>query len=353
MSGNRITAVQIWLIVGLFMILMQVFIGGITRLTGSGLSITKWDIVSGTIPPLNENKWKTQFELYKQTPQYQKINKGMSLSEFKFIFFWEYFHRLWARTMGFVFLLPLIFFIFKRKISSLLGKRLFIVFLLAALNASMGWIMVASGLIERPWVNAYKLSFHLILALILFLYLLWVVIQEFRIEKEDSIDVTNRIAYKSFFWILFVQIFLGGMMSGMRASMIYPTWPKIGDSWIPAVLTDFSHWTYTNFGKYDEHHFLPALVHFLHRNLAYLILCFGLYLFFKNIGRVKSALLKTGLYLQITFMFLQVILGVLTLIHSKGRIPIWYGVFHQLVGFLLISAIVYILSLGHDSQKTV
>jgi len=171
----------------------------------------------------------------------------------------------------------LIFFIFKRKISSLLGKRLFIVFLLAALNASMGWIMVASGLIERPWVNAYKLSFHLILALILFLYLLWVVIQEFRVEKEDSIDVTNRIAYKSFFWILFVQIFLGGMMSGMRASMIYPTWPKIGDSWIPAVLTDFSHWTYTNFGKYDEHHFLPALVHFLHRNLAYLILCFAFF----------------------------------------------------------------------------
>lgn len=150
MSGNRITAVQIWLIVGLFMILMQVFIGGITRLTGSGLSITKWDIVSGTIPPLNENEWNAQFELYQQTPQYHKINKGMSLSEFKFIFFWEYFHRLWARTMGFVFLFPLIFFIFKRKISSLLGKRLFIVFLLAALNASMGWIMVASGLIERP-----------------------------------------------------------------------------------------------------------------------------------------------------------------------------------------------------------
>lgn len=346
MQGRKVTAVQIWLIAGLFMILMQVFIGGVTRLTGSGLSITKWDIVSGTIPPLNEEQWHKQFDLYKETPQYHKINKGMELSEFKFIFFWEYFHRLWARTMGLVFIFPLIYFLYKKQISSKLKTRLWVVFLLAALNASVGWIMVASGLVERPWVNAYKLSFHLTLALVLFLYLLWVIIQEFKTDKSLVLATTVRSKYVWLTGLLFVQIFLGGMMSGMRASMLFPTWPKIGSEWIPDVIKHTENWTLANFGNYDQHFFLPALTHFLHRNLAYVVFAFGLYLFFRYKDSFKSGAVRNGMNIQIVLFFVQVALGILTLINSVGRIPLWFGVFHQLVGFLLIGSCIYILTVG-------
>ena len=154
-------AVKVWLIIGLVMIFFQVVIGGVTRLTGSGLSITKWEIVTGTLPPLSDSQWLEEFELYKATPQYQKINEGMSLSDFKFIYFWEYFHRLWARSMGFVFLFPFLFFWWKGWIDKPLMQRLGITVLLAAIVASFGWIMVASGLIDRPWVIAYKLTSRL------------------------------------------------------------------------------------------------------------------------------------------------------------------------------------------------
>ena len=158
--------VKVWLLVGIIMIFFQVVIGGVTRLTGSGLSITKWEIILGTFPPVNAQQWMEAFDLYKATPQYQQINEGMNLKEFKFIYFWEYFHRLWARLMGFVFLIPFLLFYFRGFFDKWLTKRLVIVFLLAALVASFGWIMVASGLIHRPWVNAYKLTMHLSLALV-------------------------------------------------------------------------------------------------------------------------------------------------------------------------------------------
>lgn len=162
-----------WLFTGLIFLFFQVVIGGITRLTGSGLSITKWDIVTGTFPPMSEETWIEEFELYKKTPQYHKINAGMSISAFKWIYFWEYLHRLWARTMGFVFLIPFLIFYRKKLISNHLLRRLGVVILLAMLAATFGWIMVASGLVNRPWVNAYKLSFHLCIALSVYTALLW------------------------------------------------------------------------------------------------------------------------------------------------------------------------------------
>jgi heme a synthase len=168
--------ILLWLWTGLVMILVQIALGGITRLTGSGLSITRWDIVTGIWYPLSESDWNRHFELYKATPQYLKINQGMDLAQFKFIFFWEYFHRLWARIMGFVFILPLLVFSFKKWIPSSLFKALTVVFLLAVFVASLGWIMVASGLVDYPWVNAYKLSFHLMSAVLLIGYLLHVIL---------------------------------------------------------------------------------------------------------------------------------------------------------------------------------
>ena len=155
------------------MVFIQIVVGGITRLTGSGLSITKWEIITGTLPPMNDAQWEEAFDLYKVTPQYEKINEGMSMKQFKFIYFWEYIHRLWGRFMGIVFIIPFLIFWRKGWIDKKLMSRLAWVIPMAALVASFGWIMVASGLNDRPWVNTYKLTLHLSLALILYAYLLW------------------------------------------------------------------------------------------------------------------------------------------------------------------------------------
>ena len=159
--------VKIWIVTGVLMIFMQIVIGGVTRLTGSGLSITRWEIVIGAVPPLGEAAWQEAFDLYKETPQYHRINKGMNLDEFKFIYFWEYFHRLWARLMFFVFIIPFGFFLLRGMLSKKLARWLLLVVLLAGLEGFFGWIMVKSGLRERPWVNAYNLTLHLCMGFII------------------------------------------------------------------------------------------------------------------------------------------------------------------------------------------
>ena len=185
--------IKAWLIAGLVLLFFQIVIGGITRITGSGLSITKWEIVTGTLPPLNDSAWQQEFDLYKETPQYNMINQGMNLDKFKFIYFWEYFHRLWARIMGIIFIIPLIFFIFKKWIDKDLLRRMGYVFFSAMLAAIFGWIMVASGLVERPWVNAYKLSLHLGIALMTLGFLLWTT---FHVFYDGKIKNENRYLSK-------------------------------------------------------------------------------------------------------------------------------------------------------------
>lgn len=265
------SAVRAWLLAGLVLIFVQVVVGGITRLTGSGLSITKWEIVTGTLPPLNAADWDEAFELYQVTPQYTKMNEGMSLGDFKFIYFWEYFHRLWARMMGFVFVLPLIYFVAKGWIDRRLGKRLAIVFGAAALTASFGWIMVASGLIERPLVNAYKLSMHLGVAFITFGILLWTVLWAFdvRLSAKPALGI-RRLVY-GLSAVLVVQILLGGMMSGMKAALAYPTWPDLNGAFIPGVLLDASSWDLDHVIHYDSDPFMSALVQLLHRTAGYVV----------------------------------------------------------------------------------
>ena len=173
MKRNHRRIVGAWLILGVFLVFFQIIIGGITRLTGSGLSITEWEIVIGSMPPTSAEKWESEFDKYKETPQYEKINQGMSMDDFKFIYFWEWLHRFWARWMGVVFIIPFLFFLFKRWLTRPWIFKLIMVMLLASLVASFGWIMVASGLIDRPWVDAYKLTMHLALALVVFAYLVW------------------------------------------------------------------------------------------------------------------------------------------------------------------------------------
>ena len=191
------------------MIAIQVMIGGITRLTGSGLSITKWEIAVGTFPPMGDVAWNEAFELYKETPQYHKINKGMSVSEFKFIYFWEYFHRLWARTLGFVFIIPFGWFLYRKMIKKKLLRDLIIIVILGGLVGVFGWIMVASGLINRPWVNAYKLTLHLNLAFIVYAYLFWTTIKV-TFPDRKVVNVPREKKYINWIGgILIIQLILG------------------------------------------------------------------------------------------------------------------------------------------------
>ena len=338
---NYSAAVKVWLIVGLFMIFVQIIVGGITRLTGSGLSITKWEIVTGTMPPLNAVQWEEAFELYKATPQYEKINKGMSMSEFKFIYFWEYIHRFWARLMGFVFAIPFFIFWTRRKLDKPLMRRLGIVVLLAAIVASFGWIMVASGLIDRPWVNAYKLTMHLSLAILLYSYLLWTT---FKVIYPKPVVFHNKLLKKTgiiFTVLLAVQIILGGIMSGMKAGLIFPTWPDMNGEMLPSILLNNQEWNVDNFVNYDTSAFMPALIQLAHRSVAYLLTFMGLWLFFKGLKSAKTRLQKSTMYVLVTMLVIQVLLGILTLINCIGTIPVGLGVFHQGGAILLLTAVLF------------
>lgn len=335
-------SVKIWLITGLVMVLLQIVIGGVTRLTGSGLSITRWEIVTGTIPPLNDADWQEAFDLYKQTPQYQKINEGMSMGAFKFIYFWEYFHRLWARLMFFVFIIPFGWFLWKGMFSRRLLPRLVVVVLLAGLEGFFGWIMVASGLTKRPWVNAYNLTLHLVMGLIIFSYLLWTTFM----ALQPAPAGTSAPRLKKYAWVLvvvtFIQIALGAMMSGTKAGLFFPSWPDMNGSYLPAVLLDQSHWNSESFIHYDTNPFMPALIQFLHRNTAYILTIMVLHFLWQFRGQVVSNYLRRGNQLLAVALVLQVLLGIITLINCVSVIPVTLGVLHQAGAVLLLSAVLFV-----------
>lgn len=349
MNYNKV--IKVWLVAGCILLFFQIFIGGITRITGSGLSITKWEIVTGTIPPLNESDWQEEYSLYQQTPQYQKINNELSMSKFKFIYFWEYFHRLWARLMGIIFLIPFVIFILKKWIDKWLLKQLAYVFVCAMLAAVFGWIMVASGLVDRPWVNAYKLSLHLGIALLTYSVLLWTTFSVF--EKKDW-KVSNyklRSLVRLLFIGILVQIFFGAIVSGMRASLYYPSWPDMNGSFIPAVLFDSSSWTWENVINYDQNTFMPALIHVLHRNWGYFIYGFGIYTAIRILRYPLRNHYYTWSVVLIVLLNIQVLLGVLTLLNSRGTIPVFYGVMHQAIAIFILSVILYLSFIFRYKQK--
>ena len=330
--------ILVWLMTGVVMVYFQILLGGITRLTGSGLSITRWEIVTGTIPPLSHQAWEEEFALYRETPQYQQINVGMSLSQFKFIYFWEYIHRLWARTMGFVFIIPFLIFLLRGSIHKALLRRLMIVVGIAALAAIFGWIMVASGLVERPWVNAYKLTIHLGLGISLFIFLFYT----WSKEKGLSTILTTKQLKSQLFWLIIlcvIQVCFGGFVSGMKAALNYPTWPLMHSHWIPEELLKSENWTWNSFLMYDHFAFMPALVQFVHRNLGY-ILALGLIYFAWSWLRVNVGKYRWVAYSLTGAVFTQVLLGVLVLLGSKGSIPLLTGVLHQGTGILLLTAMV-------------
>ena len=336
------------------MIFFQVVLGGITRLTGSGLSITKWDIVTGAIPPTSQKAWEEEYRLYQQTPQFAKVNKDMNLASFKRIYFWEFVHRLWARSMGFVFIFPLIYFLRKRWISARLKKDLLGVFLLAALVASFGWIMVASGLIERPWVNAYKLMVHLGLGIFLFEFLFVTYLKVSGITRKVGAQPFGK-GSQYIPWLLRIvafQILLGGLMSGMKAGFAFPTFPKLNGEWFPSVLLDASNWTIANMKAYDVSVFAPALIQVLHRMTAYAIVFLGGLFVYKVSQESCNGLCKRTVGAFVLLVSIQIFLGVYTVLGCKyGAVPLTLGVLHQAVGLLTLSSVVLLWFLNKKGRR--
>lgn len=352
-------AVKVWLLVGVVLVFFQVVIGGITRLTDSGLSITEWAIIQGTIPPLNVGEWEEARLEYMEHAVGQVKMKwsgamypdGIPMSEFKFIFFWEYFHRLWARSMGFVFLIPFLIFWRKKMLSKPLMVRLGKVVVLTALVATFGWIMVKSGLDtpELAWVNGYKLTIHLGLATIVFSYLWWITLN---VIQPTTTDGHNK-RLRTFAWritaIIAFQIILGGLMAGIKAGLFFNHFPHMEiDStdgswiWIADVLKDESMWTLENMQNYTSTGFAAALIQLLHRGTAYL-LCFLLPIFFMYVRRIhQSKHLKRGSILLMLLLIAQVLLGVFTLLNGIGQIPLLLGVLHQIGGLMLLGAMLYV-----------
>jgi cytochrome c oxidase assembly protein subunit 15 len=331
--------IRYWLLIGLIMLVGQVVLGGITRLTGSGLSITRWDVITGVIPPLNAEEWVQAFELYKETPQFHKINSTFNIADFKFIYFWEYFHRLWVRALGFIFLIPFIVFVIKKQIDGYLIKRLGIVVLLTILTASAGWIMVQSGLINRPWVNAYKLTIHFMLALLV----IWAMVKTIAdvYYFEASTVLASKTIVSITIVITLIQMIFAGLMAGMRAGLYYPTWPDMNGEFVPNVLIDTTHWNWGNLINYDSYLFAPALIQFTHRMLAYILVLVVLYMFVK-LKNAINLFSKKWLNLTLALLLIQVVLGILTVVNVQGKIPLFYGVTHQLVGLLYFMSLLFL-----------
>ncbi len=334
-------AIKIWLIIGLIMVVGQVVIGGITRLTESGLSITEWEPLTGAMPPLNAADWQVEFEKYQASPQYEKIFADISMDDFKFIYFWEWFHRQWARFMGLVFAVGFVYFWRKGWIDPPLMRRLGIVVLLAALAASFGWIMVASGLIDRPWVNAYKLTLHLSLGIILFSYLLWTTLK----VVQPVIPSYPQNGVEKWRWplniVLGVQLILGGIMSGAKAALPYPTWPDMNGRFLPEPLLDGKMWTVENMVYYEASLFQPALIQFLHRMTAYLLIIIVLAYLYQAFKKVRHPLLVKTNTLLIIMLIIQATLGIATVVSSIGQVPVGLGVAHQFGAILLVGVVVY------------
>ena len=325
------------------MVFFQVIIGGVTRLTGSGLSITKWDIVTGAIPPLSESKWQAEFSKYQQTPQYKQINQDMNLSEFKFIYFWEFFHRFNARLLGLVFLIGLSYFIYRKWIDRDLMIKLSMLFLLGALIATLGWIMVASGLIDKPYVSPLKLSTHLFFALIILSYLVWLTVYVLREGDKVHIYAPRQKGIAIVVMaLLFIQLFLGGILSGMKAGLAYPTWPTMNGEWIPSALSSLPV-KWAGILYYDATAFWEAsLIQLLHRCTAYLLIIAVVFFYFQLRNLSTDKVFNAGVTLFPFAVLLQATLGIITVLHCVGHVPVLWGVLHQAGAMLLLADTTFI-----------
>ena len=323
---------KVWLLVLIALIILIILVGGLTRLTDSGLSITTWELFVGFIPPLTNDKWIDYFELYKTIPEFSEQNFNMTLNEFKVIFWWEWGHRQLGRLIGLTVLLPLIFFSIKYGLRIL--KNYGLIFLLVCFQGFIGWYMVSSGLFDRIDVSHYRLSLHLVTAFIILSVIFWKFLKLTKIQAQYISINTNLI--KVFLFLLFLQLIIGAFVSGMDAGKIYNTWPLMGSSYFP---DDSQFIEFLNVNVFDN----PSIVQFIHRNLAYLILGIYIYFLFYVVKDSNKIFRKPMLIIGIS-LFLQVVLGILTLLSG---VKIFYASLHQINSILIILSTLYFLYLSN------
>ena len=335
-NNNLNQQLKIWLFVLLSMIILIILIGGLTRLTDSGLSITTWELFVGFLPPLTNDKWKDYFDLYKTIPEYNEQNSNMSLSEFKVIFWWEWGHRQLGRLIGLTVLLPLIYFTLKNGLWVL--KKYGIIFLLVCLQGFFGWYMVSSGLVDRIDVSHYRLSIHLVTAFLILSIIFWKLL---RLTQTRINDISfNLRLFKFFFILLFIQLIIGAFVSGMDAGKLYNTWPLMGSSYFP---DDSKFIEFLNINFFDN----PSIVQFVHRNLAYLIVVIYIYLLIL-VFRDSNKIFRKPIIIIGISIFLQVILGVVTLLSG---VKIIYASLHQINSILVILSSLYFLYISKYEEK--
>ena len=335
-----------WLLLGVAMIVIQVILGGITRLTESGLSITEWKPITGTLPPLNDAAWQVEFDKYRTTDQFKYVHQHFSLADFKFIFFWEWFHRVWARLLGLVFLAGFVYFLVTKKFRKGMIMPLVILFLLGALQGAIGWIMVKSGLVpEKFYVGHIELTTHFIAAMVLLCFTLWYALQLLPAFREKVVSPPLRSMLVTLLALLFAQLMYGGFMAGLKAGASAPTWPLMNGEWYPVGMNDIEPGWQNLFRN-------NLAIQFIHRGLAYILLFSAFYFYTRSAVYKGNGLFnrfRTGFMVMI---IIQVTLGILTVVNATvpSRL-VWLGVMHQFTAMLLLIILVSMLYLVR--RKTV
>jgi len=328
---------RIWLLILLSLIILIILVGGLTRLTDSGLSITTWELFVGFLPPLTNDKWVDYFYLYKTIPEYQEQNSNMTLNDFKVIFWWEWTHRQLGRLIGLTVFLPLIYFTIKNGLWVV--KKYGIIFLLVCLQGFLGWYMVSSGLVNRIDVSHYRLSVHLVTAFIILSIVFW---NFLKLNKIQINQISIKLYFVKFFlFLLFIQLIIGAFVSGMDAGTVYNTWPLMGTSYFP---DDSKIIEFLNITVFDN----PSIVQFLHRNLAYLIIIVYIFLLISIFKDTNKIFRKPILIIGVS-LFLQVVLGVLTILSG---VKIIYASLHQINSILIILSTLYFLYISRYEEKT-
>lgn len=327
--------IAIWLLVCCALVFAMVVVGGVTRLTHSGLSIVEWQPIVGTMPPLNQGDWDELFEKYHQTPQYKKINLGMSLDEFKYIFWWEYFHRLLGRVIGLAFFFPFLYFIAKKAIDRPLGLKLTGIFILGGLQGGMGWYMVKSGLVDNPHVSQYRLTAHLGLAFAIYAAMFWVALDLLYPTRASLVNSKTRSLRRfsiALTTLIFIMVLSGGFVAGIQAGLAYNTFPLMDGYIIPPELFMLEPW-YLNF--FDN----MTTVQFNHRLIAWTLAILISIFWFKSRSVPLSGSARLACTLLLVMLAVQISLGISTLLLV---VPLSLAAAHQAGAVLLVTAALWV-----------
>jgi len=323
-----------WLLTGCTLIFIMVIVGGITRLTHSGLSISNYKLISGTIPPTNALQWNEAFDLYKQYPEYQKLNYNMTIDEFKDIYFWEWIHRVIGRFIGLVFVIPFVYFLLRKQLKKSTIKKCLILLFMGGFQGFLGWFMVKSGLVDKPDVSHYRLAMHLTTAFLTFAYTFWVALDLIFPSKKE-INTRFRNLIRVGLVILVIQIIWGAFVAGLDAGWIHNHWPLMNDG-------ELIHQSVTTEQEPLWRNFIEGKsgVQFIHRYLAYIVVGIIGFIWFKARKNKTTMLQQKGINLLLILVGVQFVLGVLTLVLF---VPVWLGVLHQVTAFFLLATMTFTL----------